>query len=335
MNSHVSARHLDVAVSCEGDHQKIGEYGLNAYRENLQQIQVQTTPILARIEHLPVQYLRYEAPHPIFNPSVVNTGNQFIFMSRCSSLRKIQDLRSYYASQPHDTKNILHFLSHGFQYCGVQWLDDTVLRTSCPTAQYGVEDCRLFVWQGELWAIGAAIQPSQEFGLIVTQLLFKIQNGKVIEFVSLPSPHGLPEKNWIPHVSNERLFLVYSLSPTIVYEYRDGKIYLQFKIGDGDHDFDIRGGTQLVPWNGCLLGIAHAKPFLLDKYYYFHKFVVLDKNLNVLDIGEPFFIQKRGIEFACGLARSGDNLILSYGVSDRASAYCVLPPTVIDRWVAI
>ena len=335
MNSHVSATHLGIELPPDEHERANVQRSVDECLAALQHLQVQTRPILTRIEHLPVRYLRCEAPHPIFNPSVVDTGDQLVFMSRCSSLRKVQDKRSYYASNPHDTTNVLHISSHGLADCRVQWLDDSLLRSSCPFAQYGVEDCRLFMWQGDLWALGAAVRPHDEFGLIVTQLLFKIHNGKVVDFFSLPSPYGLPEKNWIPHVLNDRLFFVYSFSPTIVYEFKDGRIYLQFTIGEGDTDFDVRGGTQLVAWNGCWLGIAHTKPLLLDKYYYCHKFVVLDHNLNVLDIGEPFFIQKRGIEFACGLARRGDDLILSYGVSDRASAYCVLPPALVDRWIAI
>ena len=335
MNSHVNPKESSMVLLSAGDKRKILEQELSRYHSSLRRIEIQTRTVLTSVEHLPVHYLRCDAPHPIFNPSVVDTGDHFVFMSRCSSLRRIRDCGCYYASHPHDTTNVLHTFSHGLEGCRVQWLDDELLRTSCPAAQYGVEDCRLFMWNGELWAIGAGIRPDQHWGLMATQVLFKIQAGRVCEFVPLPSFSGLPEKNWTPHVINDRLFIIYCLSPTTVYEYRDGKLYLQFKAGEGDYNFDTRGGTQLVPWNGFYIGVAHDALISIDKRYYCHRFLAFDQNLNVIDIGEPFFIQKRGTEFACGLARSGDDLILSYGVSDRVSAYCILPPAVIDRWVAL
>lgn len=47
----------------------------------------------------------------------------------------------------------------------------------------------------------------------------------------------------------------------------------------------------------------------------------MNKNFEIIEISEPFFIQKRGIEFACGLIWDGDDLLVSYGVADRAAFY--------------
>ena len=44
-------------------------------------------------------------------------------------------------------------------------------------------------------------------------------------------------------------------------------------------------------------------------------------------------IQRRGVEFACGLAPYDDGLLISYGVGDRSSYYCVLPSAHLTRWI--
>ena len=302
----------------------------------LQDIRLHSAPILIRDERLTTNYLKTTVANPIFNPSVVAYRGEFVFMSRSSSLRKIRDNFSYYASSPHDTINVIHRLDKRLDLVSHTVLDDSLLRSSCASAQYGLEDSRLFAWGEKLWAIGAGVSPGPGGGLCVTQILVRIDDCKIVEFFELPSPNGMPEKNWIPYVKDDRLFFVYSFSPMIVYEFNDGRIHLQFSLKQNDAEtFSIRGGTPFVPWRGGLIGVVHTAPALLDKYYYQHMFVALDSNLNVLDVGEPWFIQKRGIEFACGLTEFNGNLLLSYGVSDRASAYCVLPASLIDRWVLV
>ena len=308
---------------------------LSRHERMLQDIRIRLTPVLTRDERLPVRYLDGRTDHPIFNPSLVTQGDTMLFMSRSSTLRNIKDGCLYYAATPHDTINVMHRLGRGFEHLGHAILDDRLLKQSCAAAQYGIEDARMFFWNGALWAIAAGVSPADGGGLTVTQVLVEIVDARVTQFAVLPSPAGRAEKNWIPHVKDGRLFLVYSLAPLVIYEYAESSLHLRCSQGlIGGQDFALRGGTPFVPWKGGLIGVAHTAPTVLDKRYYQHVFITLDENLNVLDVGEPWFIQKRGIEFACGLAAWGGDLILSYGVSDRAAAFCVLSPSVVDRYAS-
>ncbi len=44
-----------------------------------------------------------------------------------------------------------------------------------------------------------------------------------------------------------------------------------------------------------------------------------DEAPRILRISRPFIFQKRGIEFAAGLIRDGDDLVVSYGVDDKTA----------------
>jgi hypothetical protein len=141
------------------------------------------------------------------------------------------------------------------------------------------------------------------------------------------------EKSWIPMVKDGRLFIVYSFDPIVVYEYLDGAIVLRLGLPEQARAFVVRGGTQLIPWRGNFVGLVHSRVPHPNKLYYTHAFVVLDDKFELVEMSEPFFLQRRGLEFACGLIEFNGDLLVSYGVSDRAAAFCILPFKPISQWV--
>ena len=82
----------------------------------------------------------------------------------------------------------------------------------------------------------------------------------------------------------------------------------------------LRGGSQLVPFEGGWLAVTH-EVIALDEHQrrYLHRFVAFDRALRVAALTEPFRLSDEPIEFAAGLAyeREGDLLHVSYGVQDR------------------
>jgi hypothetical protein len=96
----------------------------------------------------------------------------------------------------------------------------------------------------------------------------------------------------------------------------------------------IRGGSQLIPWNGRFLSVAHLEPIIEDKHYYRHVFLLLDQRYGIVDISEPFYVQRKGIEFVAGLASIGNHLYMSYGVGDQASFITRFPHQLLRRYIA-
>jgi hypothetical protein len=90
-----------------------------------------------------------------------------------------------------------------------------------------------------------------------------------------------------------------------------------------------------VPWRDRFIGIAHPEREYIDrKQYTRHVFVVIDQNMNLEQISEPFFFQRKGLEFACGLANHDSGLLVSFGVMNRTAEFCILPFEDLLKWVA-
>lgn len=85
----------------------------------------------------------------------------------------------------------------------------------------------------------------------------------------------------------------------------------------------FRGGSQLVPAGSGWLGLVHEVAFVDGQRAYEHRWVWFDAALRLRRMSPWFAFQaKQQIEFAAGLARCGDRLVVSYGVRD-AEAWLV------------
>lgn len=297
--------------------------------------QISTTPVLMHELNIAPIYLKNTQEHPIFNPSATRFRDQIIFISRCSNFLGRDDRIGTYASLPHHTVNVIHRYDASLNLIDMDIVDDELLRRTCPAAECGIEDLRLFVWKDALWAVAAGIRHLSERTLAVSQLLVRFESNRIVDFILCDSPTDARfEKNWIPIVRDEELFVIYRFRPMVIYEYEDGAL----KLIKGDpldqQEFSARGGTQFVRWGKNFIGLVHSPPnFHESKIYYTHRFVVINDAFEILEFSRPFFIQRRGIEFACGLTEYGGDLLLSYGVSDRAAAFCILPSSKLSRWV--
>jgi hypothetical protein len=59
---------------------------------------------------------------------------------------------------------------------------------------------------------------------------------------------------------------------------------------------------------------------------YVHRLVVADPMLErVTHMSEPLYFEKLGIEFCCGAAVDGEQLVLSYGAMDRQAKLAFVP----------
>lgn len=123
------------------------------------------------------------------------------------------------------------------------------------------------------------------------------------------------EKNWMPVCRNGELSFVYSCDPTRLVDATGRTISESRPIGALDH---LRGGSQLVPFDGGWLALTHEVVVLGNGRHYLHRFVWFDADFGLRRVTEPFSFSGQPIEFAAGLAWDieGDRLLASYGVMD-------------------
>ncbi|MFO0989660.1 MAG: hypothetical protein U1F37_20285 [Alphaproteobacteria bacterium] len=278
----------------------------------------------------------------IFNSSVVVARNGGIFaVARSSTLADYRDGHfAYRGNGVHDTENVWFQLDSELRLLSERLLDDALLRQQCPLAAYGIEDMRLFDFNGEIYGIGAGISPIREIGpnaLRVTQILVRIEDGAVRQFWTLPSPRGAGhEKNWTPVVRDGKLYLAYSLMPLVMIEFDQGGMSFSKAAIEGVNlAFALRGGSPFVEYGDKFVSLAHTPSrSIKNKLFYTHRFVLMNRDFEIVEISEEFFLRRRGIEFCAGLAPLGDGFLVSYGIADQAAAIDRLGLDEIGRFLA-
>lgn len=191
----------------------------------------------------------------------------------------------------------------------------------------GLEDCRAVKWNNETWftCVTTDTNPSGACQESLCKLKSESKNGitKVEKLIPLlgPDPKRF-EKNWLPFVLNNEIQLVYSYDPFIIYkpDTKSGELQEVVKYTP-EHDFThFRGSAAPIEFeNGYLLMIHEVvRP---DVYYFFHRFLYLDKDFKVQKISKPFAFLQKGVEYCCGMVidHSGNNLIMSVSKEDAES----------------
>jgi predicted GH43/DUF377 family glycosyl hydrolase len=275
-----------------------------------------------------------EAPYPVFNPGLVQVGANYLSILRCSSLVNFRDGHFECATEQHNTTSYLLTIDADYQVIKRQLMDDSAVRGAGSPAAYGIEDVRLFLHEGKVWGIGAGIAPGGDRKLSVTQVAFEVEGTRIARLHVGPRPAGSTyEKNWVPVLADGKVWLNYSLDPTQFIEFRHG----EFLMPEGlslPASFELRNGTPFIPWGRGYMALAHSPPLWWNnRAHYLHHVVILDQQRRLVEVSSGFFLVKRGTEFACGLCRQGDKLVVSLGIADRYAVLLEMPVSAITDLV--
>lgn len=189
-----------------------------------------------------------------------------------------------------------------------------------PSPVRGLEDLRLFMWRGSWHVIGTSreLDPTTRCRMAVA----RIDGSDLTDLTALPDLDRLrPEKNWMPLVDGDRLRFVYSLHPLVVLEWDPQNAVLREVVrSPGATALEgLRGGSQAIRVDEGWLLIGHTVVETESRRLYRHRFVLLDDDLQACSWSEPFSFERYGVELCAGLAQRGDDLLISYGVEDRAA----------------
>jgi hypothetical protein len=194
-----------------------------------------------------------------------------------------------------------------------------------PSPIEGYEDCRLIDVGGRWFASATACQfnPIDRREVVLLEL-----DGPIITAVHPlrgPQP-GRHEKNWMPFVRDGALHFLYTCGPTVVLrcDTSSGRTELVGEAEAFPEALSFRGGSQGAPLaGGGWLFVAHEVDRHRRPNRYFHRFVRLSPDLVIDGVSEPFTFTSDLVEFCAGLVVSGDEVILSFGVSDAAAGLAV------------
>jgi hypothetical protein len=180
----------------------------------------------------------------------------------------------------------------------------------------GFEDTRLFSLNGSLHFL-ANIRHGSKNCYMITAKLAGTDAAPVLEDVRA-HPHSAPErdeKNWMPIAEHSEFQAVYFPCPTIVIDDEAEIARHQPALGL-DH---LRGGSQLVAWQGGYLALVHEYSHVALRRHYLHRFVSFDAEFRLVGMTDAFVFFGHPIEFALGLTwhPDGVRLIASFGLNEE------------------
>lgn len=206
----------------------------------------------------------------------------------------------------------------------------------------GLEDARLFVWEDKFYLCGVRRDTTTngEGRMELSEIEINSFGVKEKSRQRIPIPDGTfsyCEKNWMPIVSRPYHWVKWA-NPTEVVEYDpySGKTTTEFNsTTKKDIANDLRGGSQVIDYNGYYLCITH-EVFLYNSELgrkdgrYRHRFVLWDKNWDIVAYSNYFNFMDGEIEFCCGAAFHEGNLLISYGFQDNGAYILKVPENLIE-----
>ena len=196
----------------------------------------------------------------------------------------------------------------------------------------GLEDARLFRWDKKLYLSGVRRDTTTNGeGRMELSEISVHQNGVTeISRIRIPAPganDSYCEKNWMPILDQPYHYVKWSNPTEIVKFDPTSKTTQTVHLDTTKHIAgvpDFRGSSQVLPYGNYYLAITHElnfiKPVVGNKdAVYSHRFIVWDRNWNIVKYTDAFNFMQADIEFCCGAAFYNNKLLLSFGFQDNCA----------------
>ena len=195
----------------------------------------------------------------------------------------------------------------------------------------GLEDCRIVRWNGKLYTCGVRrdLDAIGTGRMELSELEISENSVKEINQYRIPTPganDSYCEKNWMPIVDMPYHFVKWTNGTEVVkYNIHTGiteqVVLTEWKdIGC----IDLRGGSQVIPMGEYHVCLAH-ETFLYGSDAgrkdgtYCHRFVVWNKNWDIVKVSKQFSFMGAKVEFAVGLCEYGEDFLITFGFQDNAA----------------
>jgi len=209
----------------------------------------------------------------------------------------------------------------------------------------GLEDCRIVRWNEKLYvsgvrrdldAIGTGRMEISEIQLTDTQ-------AKEISQFRIPTPvdkNSYCEKNWMPITDMPHHYVKWTNGTEVVKINPETRSCEQVHLthwqdlGCGD----LRGGSQVIPFGDYRMCVVHETSLYNSEAgrkdgTYRHRFIVWDKNWNIVKISPLFSFMEGKIEFCCGLTPYKNDFLLTFGFQDNAAYILKVSQDVVKNFI--
>ena len=236
------------------------------------------------------------------------------------------------------TKNWMMFLDDDLEVTKVLPVDTSKLDQQPIWHFIGLEDARLFNWDDKFYLCGVRRDDNTKGSgrMQLQELEIGFDYVKEVSRHKIPAPGtdaSYCEKNWMP-INNKPYHFIKWTNPTemVYFNIQDGttKTSLLDESRVLPLPNDLRGSSQVIPFNDGYLAITHEVNLYNDIQgrkdgKYRHRFVFWDRNWNLVKTTEMFHFMTGEIEFCAGLAVQNNDLLVSFGFQDNAAYLLKMP----------
>lgn len=227
------------------------------------------------------------------------------------------------------------------------FLIDTSKLDIAPVWEFvGLEDARLVRWGGILYAIGVRrdVKDNGEGRMEFQRLEFTdpitLEEVERHRIAPPNDPDSYCEKNWMPVIDQPYTFVKWT-NPTEVVEVdlKENTSRTTYLSGNTLPGFgDLRGSSQVIPYKNHYVTIVHECDLFQNKMHqkdatYMHRWIVWDREWNLLHISDPWSFMDGEIEFCCGLCEWKGDFLVSFGFQDNAAFVLRIPGNMISQVV--
>lgn len=240
------------------------------------------------------------------------------------------------------TTNYLCHLDNDLNITRTDKIDTSSLDVDPIWEFVGLEDVRLFKWDNKLYGSGVRRDTTTNGvgRMELSEYIIDDTSVKEISRFRIPAPGpntSYCEKNWMPVLDKPYHYIKWS-NPTEVVEINPIEKSCKTVHLEEQRTIpglcDFRGGSQVISWNGYYLAIIHEVRLFNSELgrkdgKYYHRFVLWDKDFNIVSFSDLFDFMEGEIEFSCGLAFKDGNFYSSFGFQDNAAYILKFPESVM------
>lgn len=192
----------------------------------------------------------------------------------------------------------------------------------------GEEDVRIVRWDGRLFVTGCRrdVKTNGESRMELSEL---DSDFKEISRTRVPAVDDTSycEKNWMPILDKPYHFVKWCNPLEIVkFDPKTGKtervVSKSYKVESKEQLCDLRGSSQVLKVDDYYIALVHEVTLWRNRYNeregdYFNRFIVWDKDWNIVKLSERFLYMNFEVEFGVGLAYKDGKFLIPFGVYDN------------------
>ena len=205
----------------------------------------------------------------------------------------------------------------------------------------GLEDARIVKWDNKLFLCG--VRRDTTTNGVGRMEMSEIVDGQEVNRTRIEPPaQSYCEKNWMPVIDMPYHFVKWSNPTEVVKVNLENKSSETVFISKETLELprDVRGGSQVVPYKDYRIALTHEVDLWHNEQgkkdaHYYHRFIVWDKDWNIVATSDAFKIFGANIEFSCGMAVQEDNLLITMGFQDSSAFIVKMPCAYFENLVGL